>query len=529
MNNINETTLTAQEKMKLFDLGKRKENIKACSDQKLLLYQTICQDLGYSYALDKIDDELIYRGLIKVKTVINSQPKPQQKSLVATVYEAAWDIIDFNEEINHNLNKYSAESIIKTLLQYKDKDAFYATKQYIIYLVFAIVNSASKKLYVDVLKNNLENVTNLTKLELKEILEDLVARKDIINKISLIINNDKNSIKESIEKHEELNPKLWNKNDTLKTEVKEKIKEIVAEFLKSLQDDKIKFITDDIILVGSNCSYNYTKDSDLDIHIIANTKSLDCPENLYAALYSAYRSIFNSKLDIDFYGIPVELYVETDETPRISNGVFSVKNDKWIKKPVIQDIPELNKEAFDKEFKKWEDKYNTLIEEAKKLTESEESNNIKARSIIADQIRGEWDADKGYTKAVADLKELEDIDTEKAQDIMLNIAGEEQVHVGELETVYDAFDPKLFDNIESGKTEAKEKVAEQLIESKEETKINKIEKFIEDIYDLRKAAIATEGEYSIGNLVFKELRNKGYLDNLKDIKNKLKSQDLSLE
>ena len=56
-----------------------------------------------------------------------------------------------------------------------------------------------------------------------------------------------------------------------------------------------------------------------------------------------------------------------------------------------------------------------------------------------------------------------------------------------------------------------------------------VEDFIEDIYDLRKTSIATEGEYSLGNLVFKECRNLGYLDNLKDLKNEIKSKELSLE
>lgn len=59
--------------------------------------------------------------------------------------------------------------------------------------------------------------------------------------------------------------------------------------------------------------------------------------------------------------------------------------------------------------------------------------------------------------------------------------------------------------------------------------IESIEKFIEDIYDLRKNSIANDGEYGLGNLVFKECRNLGYIDNLKDIKAELKTKELSLE
>lgn len=59
--------------------------------------------------------------------------------------------------------------------------------------------------------------------------------------------------------------------------------------------------------------------------------------------------------------------------------------------------------------------------------------------------------------------------------------------------------------------------------------IEDIENFIEDIYDLRKSSIANDGEYGLGNLVFKECRALGYLDSLKDRKNYLKGRQLSLE
>ena len=68
-----------------------------------------------------------------------------------------------------------------------------------------------------------------------------------------------------------------------------------------------------------------------------------------------------------------------------------------------------------------------------------------------------------------------------------------------------------------------------LEESYEDDKITEIENYIEDIYDLRKTSIAKDGEYGIGNLVFKEIRNLGYLDNLKKLKNALKSKKFSLE
>lgn len=56
-----------------------------------------------------------------------------------------------------------------------------------------------------------------------------------------------------------------------------------------------------------------------------------------------------------------------------------------------------------------------------------------------------------------------------------------------------------------------------------------VTEFIEDLYDLRRKSIAKEGEYGLGNLVFKEFRGRGYLDRLRELRNELKSRELSLE
>lgn len=124
----------------------------------------------------------------------------------------------------------------------------------------------------------------------------------------------------AIIKNKTLNPLLWNtKTMELKPEVEEKINLIVKDFLDGLKDDGIKFNVEDVKLVGSNCSYNYNKDSDLDVHIVMDTDSLECPDDLYPLLYSAYRSIWNKNHDVDFYGIPVELFIETSDTKQLDD------------------------------------------------------------------------------------------------------------------------------------------------------------------------------------------------------------------
>ena len=59
--------------------------------------------------------------------------------------------------------------------------------------------------------------------------------------------------------------------------------------------------------------------------------------------------------------------------------------------------------------------------------------------------------------------------------------------------------------------------------------IDNIKKIINEIRMLRKISLMQDGEYSKGNLVFKELRNNGSIDNLYSKLNDLISQKLSLE
>lgn len=67
---------------------------------------------------------------------------------------------------------------------------------------------------------------------------------------------------------------------------------------------------------------------------------------------------------------------------------------------------------------------------------------------------------------------------------------------------------------------------ELLVSAKSATEI---QTYINNLYNLRRISIMTNGEYAKGNLVFKEIRNEGLLDNLKKKQYKLSSKELSLE
>lgn len=214
------------------------------------------------------------------------------------------------------------------------------------------------------------------------------------------------TLTEAIEKHETLNPKLFTKDDELREDVRDKMLEIVDEFLNNLKEQDVKIKVDDILFIGSNASYNYTKDSDIDIHILANTKKVEYPAELGAALYSAYRSLFNKQLDIKIFDIDVELFVETEESARVSNGIYSVKKDKWVKKPVQEDIPDFDKEALNKLVDKWEEKCKKLIADIEADKLKDEVKVLKLIEDIYEYLRKKGIAKGEYSTENLAFKEL---------------------------------------------------------------------------------------------------------------------------
>ena len=153
---------------------------------------------------------------------------------------------------------------------------------------------------------------------------------------------------EKFEKHNELNPKLWSPDKKLLPEVKDKIIEIIDQFLSTIDLD-IKII--DAIIVGSQASYNYTNRSDLDVHLITNFELIDASKEVLTMLYNALKSKFNSDYNITIRGIDVELYIEDVKTSVVSNGIYSIYQNRWIKIPKpLNDIPEID---IANEYEEW--------------------------------------------------------------------------------------------------------------------------------------------------------------------------------
>lgn len=220
----------------------------------------------------------------------------------------------------------------------------------------------------------------------------------------------------------ELNPKFWVGNK-LKPEIQKhllKVANVWTEFV-GLKKSDVK----DILFLGGNAGFNYTKYSDVDLHIVVDfEKSTDCPD-IMSDVYKDKKRLWSLTHNAKIYGHDIELYVEDVTNRRTKNqGVYSVKSKKWLMEP--------------------------------------------------GRFSGDLDKD------------------------LLN----SKVHV-------------MMDRIEK-----------TISSSTDETDL---ENLLKKLRDMRTAGLTKGGEYSFENLVFKELRNKGYIDKLADHILKLQDKSLTLE
>lgn len=134
------------------------------------------------------------------------------------------------------------------------------------------------------------------------------------------------------ELHQDLNPKLFI-GDQLKPEVRERLLDIAKEFTATIASD-LDYKVLDVLMVGSQAGYNYTENSDIDLHLVVNLAQIchECPD-IVQYLFNAEKARFNSNYDITVKGIDVEIYVEDVRAGTMSNGIYSVLKDKWIKVP----------------------------------------------------------------------------------------------------------------------------------------------------------------------------------------------------
>ena len=218
-----------------------------------------------------------------------------------------------------------------------------------------------------------------------------------------------------------LNPIAWDINKKLYDPIRKQLIKIAEKFLESIE---VPIEIESIFLTGSLCSYEWTPQSDWDLHIIVKPEDGYCGELTVEDYFDVKSKLFNKEHNIFIKGYPVEVNLKTEETLLKNKAVYNLVKDEWVAKPVLPD---------------------------KTLNSPEVLENARKIEILIDSaIRNK--------APIAELKKIRD-----------------------------------------------------------------------KIKNLRKTGLEGTGEFSVGNLVFKNLRHSGYIKKLYDYKAYIQDKELSLE
>lgn len=198
----------------------------------------------------------------------------------------------------------------------------------------------------------------------------------------------------------QLNPELWH-NEKLNLEIVDHLIEIGDKFIEFVG---IELDVVDYTLTGSNANYTWTQYSDVDLHIIiAETPTPELRE-----LFTAKKLLWSLQHDITIKGMPVECYVQGQNEPHHSTGIYSLLTNKWLVTP--QKIkPNINDTSI-------EQKKNTILDQAETALLNAD---IDQLLLVKEKIRnmrkagldraGEWSTENLVFKILRNLGIIDQI------------------------------------------------------------------------------------------------------------------------
>ena len=155
----------------------------------------------------------------------------------------------------------------------------------------------------------------------------------------------KNNLLSTFRQKDELSPQIWGESmDSgeffMLPEVTERLLEIANEFLSFLdipsldcEIDTRECDIEDIVVTGSIANYNWSRFSDIDLHIMLDMDEIDENTDLVKNYLNAKKNLWNSTHDISIRGFEVEVYSQDVKETHFSSGVYSVLFNTWVVKP----------------------------------------------------------------------------------------------------------------------------------------------------------------------------------------------------
>lgn len=149
----------------------------------------------------------------------------------------------------------------------------------------------------------------------------------------------------SFKKQKTLAPKLWKKEE-LDPKARLKLLDIADDFWDfcNVTWAEVK----GILLVGSICNYNWSEESDIDLHLVVDFKDVDDERADFVQEYfDDKKNLWNQEHEnLKIYGFPVELYVQDINADTETGGIYDLEENEWVKKPDEDDVKPIAIEKY---------------------------------------------------------------------------------------------------------------------------------------------------------------------------------------
>ena len=147
----------------------------------------------------------------------------------------------------------------------------------------------------------------------------------------------------------------------MRDDIRKSLMKISDAYMDSLG---IEFFIHDIVLTGSLANYNWSKYSDVDLHIIIDFEETNYPIDLLKEFFDSKEREWKSKHNIKIKGFDVELYIQDYHQKHVSSGVYSILNNKWVIKPE-RETPNIDDNKILQKGEEYAKKIDSLVKRGK--------------------------------------------------------------------------------------------------------------------------------------------------------------------
>lgn len=227
---------------------------------------------------------------------------------------------------------------------------------------------------------------------------------------------------QNIKVNETLNPDIF-EGDKVKASIRKKLLQTAKnfqEYCKIPDNVEVK----DVLLLGSNANYNYSPQSDIDLHLVIDFNEMGTNRDLVEDYFKAKKKLWSDEFNIHIKEYDVECYVQDVSEQPSSAGMYSLMDDKWITKPIKEMI------VLDK--KKIQSKASDIVNQIEKI-EAQPSvekvdklkEKLKKMRKSGLQSGGEYSIDNLVFKVLRNGKYLDKLDKIKQDKINHDLSIEE--------------------------------------------------------------------------------------------------------